>query len=355
MSLREYHRKRNFAENVRAAREARSATHRQLPSSCKSTMPRICITTCAWNSTACSKAGPSPRAPTSIRRTSGWRCRSKIIRSNTAASRGRFPQGKYGGGTVMLWDAEAGSRSATRRAARRTPEISSAWRKAPRRMDARPPRRPQGPSPTERHWFLFKSAISLPERAQPIGDEQTVERRDRARLRARSPQQPDARLGTRRGCAERQDSRRGGKSRHARWPNPAAQRIPRKLRRQTAEHAAPPTHAGFELADAGTTSACPPADELAARDQVRRLSDAVPGRRRQGTLHQPQRPRLDGQVSRARRAAGGLPVKTAMLDGEVVLSSPTAHQFQSLQNVFRTRAHRRSRLLRLRYFASQRA
>ncbi len=29
---------------------------------------------------------------------------SRIIRSSTASSRARIPEGEYGGGTVMLWD-----------------------------------------------------------------------------------------------------------------------------------------------------------------------------------------------------------------------------------------------------------
>ena len=44
------------------------------------------------------------RGPRSIRRTSGWRSRSRTIRSTTAISKAPFPKGQYGGGTVQLWD-----------------------------------------------------------------------------------------------------------------------------------------------------------------------------------------------------------------------------------------------------------
>ena len=36
--------------------------------------------------------------------TSGWRSRSRIIRSTTAISKAPFPKSQYGGGTVQLWD-----------------------------------------------------------------------------------------------------------------------------------------------------------------------------------------------------------------------------------------------------------
>ena len=44
-----------------------------------------------------------PKGPTPTHRRSGWRCMSKITRSNTATLKVLFPKGN-GGGTVMLWD-----------------------------------------------------------------------------------------------------------------------------------------------------------------------------------------------------------------------------------------------------------
>ena len=44
-----------------------------------------------------------PKGPRSTRRSSGWRCTSRIIRSSTATFEGVIPEG-YGAGIVMLWD-----------------------------------------------------------------------------------------------------------------------------------------------------------------------------------------------------------------------------------------------------------
>ena len=50
------------------------------------------------------KSGRSQRGQASIPATNVSQYTSKIIRSITDRSKGRIPQGQYGGGTVMLWD-----------------------------------------------------------------------------------------------------------------------------------------------------------------------------------------------------------------------------------------------------------
>ena len=85
--------------------------------------------------------GAEPRS----RATSGSRCTSKIIRSSTATSKASSRKGKYGGGTVMLWD--RGTWTPSRRSARGLKQghlkFTLDGEKLHGRLDARAHARPQ--------------------------------------------------------------------------------------------------------------------------------------------------------------------------------------------------------------------
>ena len=62
-------------------------------SACRSTSPATCTTTSDSNTTACCCRGRCRRGHRSIRRSSGSRCTSRIIRSTTATFEGVIPEG----------------------------------------------------------------------------------------------------------------------------------------------------------------------------------------------------------------------------------------------------------------------
>ncbi len=72
-------------------------------SACRSISPAICTTTSASSTTACCCRGRCRKGRRSIRRPSGSRCTSRIIRSTYGEFEGVIPEG-YGAGIVMLWD-----------------------------------------------------------------------------------------------------------------------------------------------------------------------------------------------------------------------------------------------------------
>ena len=86
---------RDVPQEARLRGHARSQhprrSRRHLPGSsgswCTSTMPPGSTTTCAWRSTACSPAGPAPRARATTPHRSGSRWRPRTTRSPTATSR----------------------------------------------------------------------------------------------------------------------------------------------------------------------------------------------------------------------------------------------------------------------------
>ena len=72
---------------------------------------------------------------------------------------------------------------------------------------------------------------------------------------------------------------------------------------------------------------------LAARDQVRRLPDDVPDRRRQGAPVFAQRQGLDAHFGSVAADLARIPLRSAWIDGEVVVLDATGRSsFQALQN-----------------------
>ena len=359
--LDEYFRKRDFAKTPEPrGREPRAA--RAIPSSSRSTPPRGCTTTSAWSSTACSRAGPCPRARASTRRRSAWPCRSRTTRSSTATSRASSPRASTAAAPSMLWDRGTWEPIEDPHAgfAQGQPQVQAPRREAHRRLGAG---QDQGPR-----------------RARPRQDLAADQGEGRVRAAARAVRRDGgaARERHHAGAAWSRSWRRGiGSGSRTSWsrrrPASGGRRCRRPLRYGRAgDRAAAGTGEtdgnggghrrgsgrqegraaevrGAAAGDAGGRGAG--GRRLAARAEVRRLSHPVPHRRRRGhaadaaTTRTGRRrfPPIAQAAARAARASR----RCSTARSAVLLPDGTT-SFHALQNAMEAGLARAARLLRVR-------
>ena len=261
---------------------------------------------------------------------------------------GVIPEGEYGGGTVLLWDRgtwepvgdpRKGLAKGKLEFVLHGKKLRGRWTLV---QDPRPraPGRRQGMAA---HQGTGRDRTAIGGLRHHRGA--PGERRDRPRARRRSPASVTA-------CGIRTRRRRqrphaaacrptAGASawRPPRCPAPVARALP-------IVHRAPARHPGRRAARGR---------RLAARDEVRRLSRAVPDRAWRGAAAEPQRQGLDRAPAGRRAGGGAAPVRDAMLDGEVaVRAAERGHQLQRPPERARRRVRRRAGLLRLRSAAPRR-
>ena len=250
--------------------------------------------------------------------TSGWRSRSRTIRSITAISKAPFPKGQYGGGTVQLWDRgywesddpEQGFKKGDLKFTLHGDKLHGSWVLVRMRHDRNGGKRT--------NWLLIKhrdeyaregEANAILDEDQSVASGRSMDR-DRRRQGQRAEavhdrRSPAARQG-RRGLAFEpgRGRRSAGREQERRATKASESEAVAKRKRQESRG-----DAGFRRAAALRLGRSPAGRRrLVPRDQVRRLSRAVAGRGRRGRAQDPQGAGLDRQISGDRqggqRAAG---------------------------------------------------
>ena len=253
---------------------AGAATRSASPAACsasRSTPRAACTTTCGSSSTACSSAGPCPRARASTPRTKRLAVHVEDHPLEYGDFEGTIPKGEYGGGTVMLWD------TGTWEPLEGDPREGLEKGELKFRLDGE---RLHG------GWVLVHTRRPPRRRGEPVAADQGARRRGAARRAG--PVGP--------GRPQRLDGPHDGGDRRRR----EAAQDGRGRRAADGDQRAPRTRA--PVSPLATLVEEPPeGDDVAARDQVRRLPHRRARRRRRRAPVLAQRLGLDRPVRGGRR------------------------------------------------------